>query len=163
MAIRQWLRRLKKLRMEKIMSNLKLFNLTFDVLVGLFVITGLFVCVGVKHKKIKGNIAYQITNKIDKIFSRLILMIFAIYVLIWLAISVIVAVKIKWLSWIVPIGIYLRHILLPGIITKIATGELVGMLLWSILALFWISSFCVKWWLKKHGYARSNNNQEGKG
>lgn len=162
MAIRQWLRLLKKLRKEKTMSNLKLFNLTFDVLVGLFVITGLFVCVGVEHKKIQGNIAYQIINKIDKIFSRLILMIFAIYVLIWLAISVIVAVKIKWLSWIVPIGIYLRHIILSGIITKITTGELVGMLVWSVLALFWISSLCVKWWLRKHGYARSNNDQERK-
>ena len=135
----------------------------FDLLVGLFAITGLFVCAAVKHKKIKGKIAYQITNKIDKIFSRIILMIFAIYVLIWLAISVIIAVKIKWLSWIVPIGVYLRHIILPGIIAKITTGELVGMLLWSILALFWISSSCVKWWLRKHGYARSNNNQEGKG
>ena len=163
MAIRQWLKRLKRLRKEKLMSNLKLFNLTFDVLVGLFVITGLFVCAAVKYKKIRGNIAYQITNKIDEIFDKIVLPIFAICVAICFAAFAITDIKIKWLAWLVPVGTYMQHIFLPGIITKITTGELVGMLLWSILALFWISSSCVKWWLRKHGYARSNNNQEGKG
>lgn len=158
MAIRQWLRRLKKLRMEKIMSNLKLFNLTFDVLVGLFVITGLFVCAAVKYKKIRDNIAYQITNKIDKIFGRLVLTVFAIYVLIWLAIPIIVTINIKWLTWIIPIGIYMQHILLPGIVTKVTTGEFTGMLLWSILALLWISLSCIKWWLRRHDYAKLNND-----
>lgn len=162
MAIRQWLRRLKELRMEKIMSNLKLFNLIFDMLIGLFVITGLFVCAAVKHKKIRGNIAYQITNKIDKIFDKIVLSIFAICVAICFAAFAITDIKIKWLAWLVPIGTYMQHIFLPGIVTKITIGELVGMLLWSILVLSWISSSCVKWRLRKHGYARSNNDQERK-
>ena len=145
------------------MSNLKLFNLIFDMLIGLFVITSLFVCVGVEHKKIQGNIACQITNKIDEIFDKIILPIFTICVAICFAAFAITDIKIKWLAWLVPIGTYMQHIFLPGIITKITTGELVGMLLWSILALFWISSSCVKWWLRKHGYARFNNDQERKG
>lgn len=56
-------------------SNLKLFNLLFDALVALFVIYSIACCWEVNHKKIKGNIAYQITNKIDEIF--------AICVVIW--------------------------------------------------------------------------------
>lgn len=144
------------------MSNLKLFNLLFDLLVILFVITGFAICLGVKYKKIKDNIAYQITNKIDKIFSKIVLTVFAIYALLLAIACAVIVLKIKWLAWTISIGTYLQHILLPGIITKITVGELAGMLVWSILALFWISSSCVKWWLKKHGYAKSNNNLERK-
>lgn len=64
-------------------SNLKPFNLLLDALVALFVIYSIACCWGVKHKKIKGNIAYQITNKIDEIFDKIILQIFAICVVIW--------------------------------------------------------------------------------
>lgn len=126
------------------------------------VVHSFVVCVGVEHKKIQGNIACQITNKIDEIFDKIVLPIFAICVAICFAAFAITDIKIKWLAWLVPIGTYTQHIFLPGIITKITTGEFVGMLVWSILALFWISSSCVKWWLKKHGYTESNNNLERK-
>lgn len=128
------------------------------MLIGLFVITSLFVCVGVEHKKIQGNIACQITNKIDEIFDKIVLSIFAICVAIYFAAFTITDIKIKWLAWLVPIGTYIQHIFLPGIITKITIGELVGMLLWSIWVLSWISSLRVKWWLRKHDYAESNND-----
>lgn len=126
------------------MSNLKLFNMLFNLLVVWFAIYSFVVCWEVKHKKIQGNIAYQITNKIDKIFDKIILTIFAIYAALLTLSFAVIVLKVKWLAWIVSVGIYLRHIILPGIITKITTGELVGMLVWSVLALFWISSLCVK-------------------
>lgn len=89
------------------MSNLKLFNLIFDMLICLFVITSLFVCVGVEHKKIQGNIACQITNKIDEIFNKIVLPIFAICIAICFAAFAITDIKIKWLAWLVPIGTYM--------------------------------------------------------
>lgn len=144
------------------MSNLKLLNVLIDASIILFIITGFVVCWGVKHKKIKSAIAYQIANKIDEIFSKIVLMVFAICIVLLTLAWAVVVLKIKWLAWIVPTCIYLRHIILPGIFTKITVEEFAGMLLWSILALFWISSSCVKWWLRKHGYAESNNNQERK-
>ena len=132
------------------------------MLIGLFVITSLFVCVGVEHKKIQGNIACQITNKIDEIFDKIVLSIFTICVAICFAAFAITDIKIKRLAWLVPIGTYMQHIFLPGTVTKITIGELVGMLLWSILVLSWISSLCVKWWLRKHAMLNQIMIKKGK-
>ena len=111
------------------MSNLKLLNVLIDALIILFIITGFVVCWGVKHKKIKSAIAYQIANKIDEIFSKIVLMVFAICIVLLTLAWAVVVLKIKWLAWIVPTCIYLQHIILPGIFTKITVGEFAGMLL----------------------------------